>query len=204
MSFFDRIEWCFSDYDKPLVNQERFRLIIVRTARGSFSLLNFPNDFYGGLDPEKTEVIDYVARQLIKEKWVPELVLCSSAQRAQETWQLLSTACFKEKAPVVISESLSTLRDHEIVLEVLRRQPNRMKTLLIVGHALPLKQVVLRLTQKRIQIGNVETVLLETTSNSWFDAINRTGTWSLVKRIFPSEEWEEYCESDESDPELFF
>ena len=79
-----------------------------------------------------------------------------------------------------------------------------MKTLVIVGHALALKQVVLRLTQKRIQIGNAETVLLETTSNSWLDAINSTGTWTLVKRIFPSEEWEEYCKSHDSDPELFF
>jgi len=73
-----------------------------------------------------------MGRWLRKAGHVPDQVLCSSARRARETWQLAQPAL--KAAPPVSFEDPIYLASAGQLLDLVRQAPRAVKTLLIVGH----------------------------------------------------------------------
>lgn len=73
-----------------------------------------------------------MGRWLRKMDHVPDQVLCSTAQRARETWQL-AQAKLRAQPPVRFDRRVYLASATEL-LELIRRAPPATKTLLIVGH----------------------------------------------------------------------
>src|SRR4051812_16331427 len=70
----------------------------------------------------------YLSRQPV----VPQLVLCSTAKRAKETWRLVKAAS-KLKIPEEFSDRLYLASANE-VLNQLAMLPETLSTVMVVGH----------------------------------------------------------------------
>ena len=73
-----------------------------------------------------------MGRWLRAAEHVPDLVLCSTARRARETWQLAQTR-LGATPPVSFDDGVYE-GSAELLLDMIRRAPPPAKTLLIVGH----------------------------------------------------------------------
>ena len=63
---------------------------------------------------------------------VPDLVVCSTARRARETWQL-AQSCLSAAPPVRFDGRVYQASAVQL-LDLIRREPPAAKTLLVVGH----------------------------------------------------------------------
>ena len=75
---------------------------------------------------------------------MPDQVLCSTARRARETWQLAQAGL--EATPPASFDDGVYHGSAEQLLDMIRRAPPAAKTLLIVGHDPAIAELALRLT----------------------------------------------------------
>ena len=73
-----------------------------------------------------------MGRWLRKAGHAPDQVLCSTARRARQTWQLAQPAL--KAAPPVSFEDRIYLASAGQLLDLIRQAPRAAQTLLIVGH----------------------------------------------------------------------
>jgi phosphohistidine phosphatase len=97
-------------------------------------------------------------RWLWAEGYVPDLVLCSTAQRARQTWQLAESGLLDAAkggepgragaggAPPVSYERDVYHASAAGLLDLLHRQPASVRTLLVVGHEPGMTELALTLT----------------------------------------------------------
>ena len=75
---------------------------------------------------------------------VPDQVLCSTARRARETWQL-AQAELDAAPPVGFDDGVYWVSAVQL-LDLIRRAPTAVRTLLVVGHDPAIAELALRLT----------------------------------------------------------
>ena len=85
-------------------------------------------------------------KYLVRHGIQPDLVLCSTAERASQTWGHVEEA-FKVVPPVEYSERLYLASANEIISQ-LADIPDGVQRLMIVGHNPGLHQLCLKLTKK--------------------------------------------------------
>jgi phosphohistidine phosphatase len=73
-----------------------------------------------------------MGRWLRAARLVPDLVLCSTARRARETWQLAQSGL--GAAPPVLFDDRVYEASAASLLDLIRRQSGAARTLLVVGH----------------------------------------------------------------------
>jgi phosphohistidine phosphatase len=89
-------------------------------------------DFDRGLAGRGREAAPAMGRYLRRQKLVPDIVLCSAARRARETWEL-AAAALKAEIPVEYSERLYLAAPGQI-LRLLHQLPETAEAALLVGH----------------------------------------------------------------------
>ena len=99
-----------------------------------------------------------IGRWLRKSGHVPDQVVCSTAQRARETWQLAQPKL--QAQPPVRFDRRVYLASATQLLELVRRAPPATETLLIVGHDPGVPQLALMLAA----------AIAPTTTDTWADA----------------------------------
>lgn len=106
-------------------------LLLLRHAQ---ALAGHPlsNDIARPLSPEGNANAERLGRHLVRQKLVPERVLCSSAARARETWQGLSAA-LEEPPPVDFMESLYGASPQGL-LQLIRATDPGVNQLLVIAH----------------------------------------------------------------------
>jgi phosphohistidine phosphatase len=75
---------------------------------------------------------------------VPDLVVCSTARRTRETWDLVAPELGGAAPPVVFEPRLYDV-SAAALLDVVRETPEERRTLLLVGHQPGLQELVLSL-----------------------------------------------------------
>ena len=106
-------------------------LLLMRHAKSSWDQPELA-DVDRPLAARGQEAAPLIARHIKAQKWRPDLVLCSHAERVRETWQLM--------APVLgRSIECRTLRAIYLgapsrLLEALRRATDEVETLMLIGH----------------------------------------------------------------------
>ncbi|MBZ4017457.1 SixA phosphatase family protein [Streptomyces purpurogeneiscleroticus] len=80
-------------------------------------------------------------RLLVKADWLPDLVLCSTARRTRETWEL--AAAELAGLPPVRYESRLYAPSVPELLAVVHEVPAHVPTLLVVGHNPSLRDAIL-------------------------------------------------------------
>jgi phosphohistidine phosphatase len=81
---------------------------------------------------------------MAEKGWIPDLVLCSVARRAVETWDLVSEQ-LENHGHVEISNDIYRASS-EALLSLLQSLPDSVQTVLLVGHNPTFEELALRLT----------------------------------------------------------
>jgi phosphohistidine phosphatase len=107
------------------------RLLLLRHAKSSWDTPGLP-DLERPLAPRGRRAARQLAQLMAKRRWVPDLVLCSPAERVRETWQLMAP-------PLGERISCKTLRTiypgaPSRLLATLHRVSDTASTLLLIGH----------------------------------------------------------------------
>ena len=107
------------------------RLLIVRHGKAAYP------DGVPDVDRPLTERgerdAEAVGTWMVRDRFVPDVVLVSSAERAWRTWQLASRA-FGEETPEVHVERRLYNADADTVLELVRQSGGDGHTVAVVGH----------------------------------------------------------------------
>ena len=118
------------------------RLLILRHAKSSWDNTALA-DFDRPLAERGRRAAPVVARYLIRKGWRPDLVLCSSARRAKQTWELVAPVV--EQSAEVRFERELYLVTPDRLLDRLRQLPTAVSTPMVVGHNPGLEATVRRL-----------------------------------------------------------
>ncbi|MHB9863238.1 SixA phosphatase family protein [Streptomyces sp. YIM S03343] len=117
------------------------RLVVLRHAKSAWPV-GVP-DHRRPLAPRGRRDAPAAGRVLAEGDCLPDLVLCSTAERARETWQLVS-AQWGTPPPVRHDPRLYAAGVQEL-LAVVRETPPEVETLLLVGHNPGLEELILEL-----------------------------------------------------------
>ncbi len=96
---------------------------------------------------------------------VPEVILCSSAQRTTETAELAAEACRYRGA--IRSDERLYLASCDAMLRLLARENERVTRVLLVGHNPGLEDLVERLTGRRATLSTAALAQVELPIDSW-------------------------------------
>lgn len=106
-------------------------LCLLRHAKSDWSDPTLA-DFDRPLNRRGRKAAPLLGRYLRKQGLLPDLVLCSAAQRARETWERVA-AQLKDEVPVKVLRSLY-LAPPSRILGILQRQTPEVERLLVIGH----------------------------------------------------------------------
>ena len=119
-------------------------LLVLRHAKSRWDQPAL-DDHDRGLAPRGIEAAERMGALIAKAGWLPDRILCSTAKRAQETLTLARAAW--PRTPAIPQVDLATLylAAPSRILEIVRRQPEDARRLMLVGHNPGLQTFVSRL-----------------------------------------------------------
>ncbi|WP_215451132.1 histidine phosphatase family protein [Streptomyces sp. ATCC 21386] len=117
------------------------RLIVLRHAKSAWPV-GVP-DHERPLAPRGRRDAPAAGRALADADCLPDLAVCSTAVRARQTWEL--AAAEWGTPPPVRHDARVYAAEVPELLEVVRETPDRVRTLLLVGHNPGLEELVLDL-----------------------------------------------------------
>jgi phosphohistidine phosphatase len=106
-------------------------LLLLRHAKSDWDNPKL-SDFERPLARRGREAAPRMARYMSKSEAAPDRVLCSSAVRTRQTWDLV--APHLKTAPAAAFEDKLYLATPDTLLRLIRETPKACQTLLVVGH----------------------------------------------------------------------
>ena len=126
------------------------RLLLLRHAKAEQA---GPDDLKRALTDRGEKDCARMGRFLREDVYVPDLILCSSSVRTRQTLKYLLPELGRQPATQYLSELY--LAEPEIILSLIRRAPEKVGSLMIVGHNPGLEQCALALaavpTEKKLR-----------------------------------------------------
>ncbi len=107
------------------------RLLIMRHAKSSYKDTDL-TDHERPLKKRGKNDAQLMGKLLKSKKIVPDLILCSTAERAKETAELLADS-MKYKDKIVFSDALYMAEPSDILAEI-SSHAKKQKTLMVIGH----------------------------------------------------------------------
>jgi phosphohistidine phosphatase len=130
------------------------RLILLRHAKSAWP--DDVPDHDRPLAPRGRRDAPAAGRWLRRSKYVPDRVLCSTARRARETWQLAEEK-LGAHLQATFEEQVYGATDAQL-LNLARQMPVDVATLLIVGHDPAMRELTLELAHPEPEGQGTETV----------------------------------------------
>jgi len=155
------------------------QLLIVRHAKSANT--NAAPDHDRTLSIDGKNQAPHTALQIKSNQIKPDLVLCSDAQRTQETWELMEPIF--GKTPIEFTRELY-MASVDDVLRLIQAVPLSVNTLMILGHNPTSEALVEWLSTEILTIDTANAILLEG-NLSWGDIANQKGNWIFKKQIRP-------------------
>lgn len=122
------------------------RLILLRHAKSSWTDPG-RDDHDRPLNARGQKAAPLIGRFMRDEKLDPDLVLCSPARRARETWKLAS-AELKSAPRLLMEDALYDFGNGGRVLDTVRGKADSAKSVLVVGHNPSIERLAQRLVGK--------------------------------------------------------
>jgi len=107
------------------------RLLIMRHAKSSWKDAD-QTDHERPLKKRGKNDAHLMGKMLKSKKIVPDMILCSTAERAKETAKLLAEA-MKFKSEIIYSDSLYMAEPTDIINEI-ANNATKEKTIMVIGH----------------------------------------------------------------------
>lgn len=149
------------------------RLVIVRHAKSAWPEVD---DHSRPLAPRGRRDAPAAGRWLREARVVPDRVVCSTALRTRQTWDLVGPELDAEPA-VVYDERLYDAGVDE-VLAVVRGTPDDVRTLLVVGHNPAVQDVTLTLAGDAV--GDARDQVRVAFPTSAIAVLSCPGRWSAL------------------------
>lgn len=157
-------------------------LLIARHAKSSWSTGH--TDHERPLNARGRADAPRVGRELAERGWMPDLVLCSTAERTRET-----LAGFEEatggpwSVRFVDRLYLPELRD---LLAEVAALPDDLRTVMVLGHNPSCEEAVLRLTGEEVEVTTAN-VLRLAGAGSWSWLVEGPCRFTLTGKVRPKE-----------------
>lgn len=107
------------------------RLILLRHAKSDRGNPSLP-DLARPLNHRGQEAASRIGAYMAKHDLVPDLVLCSVAERTRQTWDLVAKG-FAKPAPATFDKRLYNA-DTDKIVAVVQETPAEVHTVMVVGH----------------------------------------------------------------------
>jgi phosphohistidine phosphatase len=161
-------------------------LLLLRHAKARTD--DFGGDAARPLAPRGLRAAARMGDEIAERGWVPDLVLCSTARRARETWDRAAAAL--RPAPRVAFDEQLYLAPPSRILARVREVDARVATLLVVGHNPGFHELAYDLASAaaRDRIGKFPTAALarfELAGGDWAEA--GPGALRFVELVAPKE-----------------
>lgn len=117
-------------------------LYLLRHAKSSWADPGL-EDFERPLNNRGATAAPRMAAHMREQGWLPDLVLCSPARRAEQTWDLVSEVLTSD-IPTKRLRSLYLASAGQL-LSIVQRQPDSAKALLLIAHNPGMEQLAARL-----------------------------------------------------------
>jgi phosphohistidine phosphatase len=101
-------------------------------------------DFDRGLTQRGRQAARAMGRYMRRQKLIPDLILCSAARRARDSWELAAPQ-LQAEIPVELSEALYLAAPMQTI-RLIHRLPETASAALLVGHNPGFQAVTLQLT----------------------------------------------------------
>jgi phosphohistidine phosphatase len=154
------------------------RLYLLRHAKSSWKDTSLP-DYDRPLAGRGRRAAKAIARRLRDQDLEPELVLCSTARRARETLDRIEPAL---GAPTVELEHDLYAASADALLERLRRVPDTVASVMLIGHNPGLQELALDLARPPPTVSELATkfptaalATLEIRASNWQELDHETG-----------------------------
>ncbi|MBL8905905.1 MAG: histidine phosphatase family protein [Rhizobiales bacterium] len=122
------------------------KLFLLRHAKSSWTDPGL-DDLDRPLNARGLRAAAAIGRFMRQSKLSPELVLCSPARRARETWKFVAEE-LRTAPRVIIDEGIYDFGNGGRLLEVARNMANGATPLMIVGHNPSMERLAVRLIRK--------------------------------------------------------
>ena len=121
-------------------------LFILRHAKSSWSA-PFLNDFDRPLNKRGKQACVDIGQWLHKQNITPELVVCSPAKRAKDTWKRVK----KEQMAYGKNKFVASLylASPSELLNVIKKVPAKISSLMLIGHNPGMHQLILQLVNTK-------------------------------------------------------
>lgn len=125
------------------------RLFLLRHAKSSWDDPHLA-DHDRPLARRGRNAAKQIASYMKDKSFEPSIVLCSSALRARQTWEIVAPA-FPRPTVIEIDSSLYQAGTEELISQ-LRHIPRGASSVLLIGHNPALQELVLRLASENAQL----------------------------------------------------
>lgn len=122
------------------------RLLLLRHAKSSWTDPGL-DDHDRPLNARGQKSAPLIGRFMREEKLGPDLVLCSPARRARETWKLAS-AELRSAPRLLMEEALYDFGNGGRILDTVRAKADSARSVLVVGHNPSIERLAQRLIGK--------------------------------------------------------
>jgi phosphohistidine phosphatase len=121
------------------------RLLLLRHAKSSWAEHGV-EDRQRPLNKRGREAAPVVGRHLRRMKWIPDLVICSPAERTRRTLELVIEAA-GSRPEIAYDEAVYDFGDGNALIDVIRARGGAARTLMIVGHNPSMEFLAIRLAR---------------------------------------------------------
>ncbi|MFZ2098479.1 MAG: histidine phosphatase family protein [Anaerolineales bacterium] len=158
-------------------------LLILRHAKSSWKKTELP-DHERPLNKRGKKEAPKVGQYLKENDLVPDLILSSTARRAQDTAQAVAEACGFE-GQVDLHQDLY-LSEPTIYLDILRCLPDDAKRVLVVGHNPDVEELLTLLTEVNEHMATAALAVVDLPISSW-EELNEATDGRLQNLWTPSQ-----------------
>lgn len=122
------------------------RLMLLRHAKSSWTDPT-SDDRDRALSGRGQKAAPAMGAFMRREKLVPDLVLCSPAKRARDTWKLVSEE-LRAAPKLIVEDGLYDFGNGGRILDAIRAKAGTASSLLVIGHNPSIERLALRLIGK--------------------------------------------------------
>lgn len=126
-----------------------------------------------------------IGEKLAEMGWVPDLVVSSDAERTRQTWAGVEAA-LRERPAAIFTRAFYMAGPREVGAEV-ERVPDRVRTLMLLGHNEGWEDVLAHLTGAEIRLTTANAALLFAEADTWPAAWKLAPRWRIEAVLRPRE-----------------
>lgn len=154
------------------------KLILIRHAKADWPK-NITSDFDRPLLAEGKTDAQQLGTFLLKEKLVPEFVICSPAKRTKDTFSIINHALQLPSNKIIYEEAIYEA-PHTRLLKVVNGINDNYHTVALVGHNNGVSELANYLTESFFNLPPAGTLLIEFPFDSWQLVSGETGEIKLA------------------------